>query len=172
VSRVGAPCTWARMMILTDTSITGTLFWTVQSEIECRRVAVASDLVVGRIPRLEGKMSNIRALVANVEVDDLEAALRLYQSLAGEEAVRRFSYQDLELALVGPFLLISGAIEKHVSQVATVVVESLDPVLKALDAAGAEILEGPDQTSNGTRFVVRHPDGAVFEYMQPTASAA
>jgi len=117
-------------------------------------------------------MSNVRAMVSNVEVGDLDAALELYQNLAGDEAVRRFSYRDLELALVGLFLLVSGAIEKHVSQVATVVVESLDPVLKALDAAGAEILEGPDQTSNGTRFVIRHPDGAVFEYMQPTASAS
>jgi predicted enzyme related to lactoylglutathione lyase len=127
---------------------------------------------MSRFTSLEANMSNIRAMVANVEVDDLEAALPLYQSLAEDEAVKRFSYQDLELALIGPFLLISGAIKKHVSQVATVVVESLDPVLKALDAAGAEILEGPDQTSNGTRFVIRHPDGVVFEYMQTTTRAA
>jgi predicted enzyme related to lactoylglutathione lyase len=111
-------------------------------------------------------MSNIRAMVANVEVDDLETALPLYESLAGSGAVR-FPYQDLELALVGPFLLVSGATGKHPSQTATVVVESLDPVLKALEVAGGEILEGPGQTSNGTRYVIRHPDGAVFEYTQP-----
>jgi len=103
---------------------------------------MAPNRLVDRFTSWEAKMSNIRAMVANVEVDGLDAGLELYQSLAGNEVPKRFSYQDLELALIGPFLLVRGAIEKHASQVATVVVKSLDPVLKALDNAGAEILEG------------------------------
>jgi predicted enzyme related to lactoylglutathione lyase len=54
-----------------------------------------------------------------------------------------------------------------VSQAATVVVESLEPVLEALKTAGAELLEAPNEVPNGTRIVARHPDGSVFEYMQP-----
>jgi predicted enzyme related to lactoylglutathione lyase len=111
--------------------------------------------------------SNIRAIVANVEVENLEDAIPLYRDLAGVAEVRRFPYRELEVALVGPFLLYSGPLEKYVSQNATVIVESLTPVLDALGKAGAEILEAPNEVPNGTRIVARHPDGSVFEYMQP-----
>jgi predicted enzyme related to lactoylglutathione lyase len=69
--------------------------------------------------------------------------------------------------LVGPFLLYSGPLEKYVTQTATVIVESLAPVLEALGKAGAEVLEERNEVPNGTRIVARHPDGSVFEYMQP-----
>ena len=112
--------------------------------------------------------SNIRAMIADVEVEDLEAAIPFYRELAGDAEVRRFPYRDLELALVGPFLLYSGPPEKHVPQTATVIVDSLDPVLKALSRAGAEVLEAPTEVPNGTRILARHPDGSVFEYLQPS----
>jgi predicted enzyme related to lactoylglutathione lyase len=108
-------------------------------------------------------------MIANVEVENLEDAIPLYQDLAGDAEVRRFPYRELELALVGPFLLYSGPLEKYVSQNATVIVESLTPVLDVLGKAGAEILEAPNEVPNGTRIVARHPDGSVFEYMQPRA---
>jgi len=111
--------------------------------------------------------SNIRAMIADVEVDNLDAAIPFYRELAGDVEVRRFPYLELELALVGPFLLYSGPLEKYVSQTATVVVESLDPVLEALSKAGGEVLEAPNEVPNGRRIVARHPDGSVFEYMQP-----
>ena len=110
--------------------------------------------------------SNIHAMVANVEVDDLDTAIPLYQELTGETEVRRFPYRELELALVGPFLLYSGPVEKYVSQNGTVIVGSLAPVLEALGKANAEILEAPNEVPNGTRIVARHPDGSVFEDMQ------
>jgi hypothetical protein len=111
--------------------------------------------------------SNIRAMIANVEVDSLEAAIPLYRELAGDVDVRRFPYRDLELASVGPFLLYCGPLGKYVPQTATVLVESLDPVLQALGKAGAEVLEGPEEVPNGTRILARHPDGSAFEYLQP-----
>jgi hypothetical protein len=111
--------------------------------------------------------TNIRAMIANVEVDSLEDTIPLYRELAGDVDVRRFPYRELELALVRAFLLYSGSLEKYVSQTATVLVDSLDPVLDALGRAGAEILEAPNEVPNGTRIVTRHPDGSVFEYMQP-----
>ncbi|MEU9154617.1 VOC family protein [Streptomyces sp. NPDC048417] len=113
--------------------------------------------------------SNIRAMIANVEVESLDDAIPLYRELAGDVDVRRFPYRELELALVGPFLLYAGPLEKYVSQTATVIVESVDSVLDTLNEAGAEILEAPNEVPNGTRIVARHPDGSVFEYMQPRA---
>ncbi|MFD4527014.1 VOC family protein [Streptomyces sp. NPDC058470] len=111
--------------------------------------------------------SNIRAMIADVEVENLDAAIPFYRELAGDVEVRRFPYQELELALVGPFLLYSGPLDTHVSQTATVLVDSLDLVLETLDKAGAELLEEQSEVPNGTRIVARHPDGSVFEYLQP-----
>ena len=111
--------------------------------------------------------SNIRAMIADVEVEDLEAAIPLYRELAGDVEVKRFPHLDLELAAVGPFLLYSGPLDKYVSQTATVIVDSLAPVLQALSNAGAQVLEGPDEVPNGTRILARHPDGSAFEYLQP-----
>jgi predicted enzyme related to lactoylglutathione lyase len=49
---------------------------------------------------------------------------------------------------------------------ATVQVASLGPVLAALQAAGGEMIEGPAPAPNGARLIARHPDGAVFEYIE------
>ncbi|MET7739179.1 VOC family protein [Streptomyces sp. NPDC005385] len=114
-------------------------------------------------------MSNIQAMIVNVRVDDLEASLPLYKELAGDVEVMRFPYEDMNLALVGPFLLISGPHEKHTPQHATILVESLPLVVDALAKSGAEIVDEPSEVPNGTRLVARHPDGAVFEYLQPRA---
>ncbi|MGW3917661.1 VOC family protein [Streptomyces sp. NPDC005070] len=110
--------------------------------------------------------SNIQAMIANVSVENLDDAIPFYKELAGTEEVRRFPYRELELALVGPFLLYSGPVENYVSQTATVLVGSLDPVLDALGKVGAEILEEPNEVPNGTRIVARHLDGSVFEYLK------
>ncbi|MFD9495182.1 VOC family protein [Streptomyces sp. NPDC060005] len=110
--------------------------------------------------------SNIQAMIANVAVDNLDDAIPLYKELAGTEEVRRFPYKELELALVGPFLLYSGPVENYISQAGTVLVASLDPVLGALAKADAEIIEEPHEVPNGTRCVARHPGGSVFEYLQ------
>jgi predicted enzyme related to lactoylglutathione lyase len=118
-------------------------------------------------PREEDMSSNIRAVLTNVEVQDLEQAIPLYQELTGAADIKRFTYKELQVAAVGPFLLLSGPTHKYVSQEATIVVDSLDTVLKALATAGADLLEPPNEVPNGTRIVARHPDGSVFEYMQP-----
>jgi hypothetical protein len=52
--------------------------------------------------------SNILTIFANVEVSDLEAAIPLYQELANGADVRRFTYHELEVGAVGPFLLLCG----------------------------------------------------------------
>ena len=116
---------------------------------------------------MSSNSSNIRAVIADVEVEDLEAAITLYREQAGDVEVRRVPYRDLQLASVGPFLLYSGPLDKYVSQTATVIVDSLDPVFKALGDAGAQVLEGPEEVPNGTRILARHPDGSAFEYLQP-----
>lgn len=109
----------------------------------------------------------IDAVLANVVVDDIDRSLPLYKSLAGVDEPVRFPFGDLDLAIVGSFLLVSGAVENHPRQVASLLVSSISAVIAALGTADAEILEGPAPTANAAhRLVARHPDGAVFEYLQ------
>lgn len=112
-------------------------------------------------------MSNITGVIARVYVDDIDAALPLYQRLTGVTDVNRFTFRDVELASVGPFLLLSGNTANYRNRVATIEVAALEPVLKSLAETGGEVLEGPAPTSNGSRLIARHPDGSVFEYIGP-----
>jgi predicted enzyme related to lactoylglutathione lyase len=45
-------------------------------------------------------------------------------------------------------------------------VADLAPVVAALTRAGGEIVEGPAPAPNGARLIARHPDGAIFEYIE------
>jgi predicted enzyme related to lactoylglutathione lyase len=113
--------------------------------------------------------SNITGVIARVVVDDLDAAIPLYQGLAGVEQVQRFGFGEVELASVGPFLLLAGNTAPYANRVATLLVRDLGPVLAELDRAGGEILDGPAPGPNGDRLIARNPDGAVFEYIQVAA---
>jgi predicted enzyme related to lactoylglutathione lyase len=117
-------------------------------------------------------LSNIIATFANVQVPSLDAAIPLYERLTGTStgSARRFSYEHLRLASVGPFLLIEGELEGNMAeQVATILVHSIEQVIAEVEVAGGEVLEGPDVISNGNgaRIITRHPDGVIFEFMQP-----
>jgi len=110
-------------------------------------------------------MANISKVLARVFVSDLSAAIPLYEELAQARA-EKFGFRDVQLARVGPFLLLAGNTAAYRDRTATVQVTSLTPVLAALKSAGAEIVEGPAPAPNGARLIARHPDGAVFEYIE------
>src|SRR5579863_1564699 len=105
-------------------------------------------------------MSNIGKVLARVFVSDLDAAVPLYEELAQARA-ERFGFREVELARVGPFLLLAGNTAAYRDRTATIQVASLAPVLAALQAAGGEVVEGPTPAPNGARrLIARHPDGA------------
>jgi predicted enzyme related to lactoylglutathione lyase len=110
-------------------------------------------------------MANITGILARVFVPDLDAAIPLYEELAQARA-ERFGFRDVELARVGPFLLLAGNTAAYRDRTATIQVADLAPVLAALESAGGEIVEGPAPAPNGARLIARHPDGAVFEYIE------
>ena len=115
-------------------------------------------------------MPNISMVLARVFVSDLKAAIALYEELAQTQA-ERFAFRDLELARIGPFLLLAGDTAGYRDRTATIQVASLEPVLAALKSAGGEVVEGPAQAPNGARLIARHPDGAVFEYIETGESS-
>ncbi|MEW2165537.1 VOC family protein [Streptomyces sp. NPDC007084] len=112
--------------------------------------------------------SNIIAVLARVFVDDLDASLALYRRLAGGQEPARFRFGAVELARVGPFLLLSGDTAAYRDRVATLLVRDLAPVVADIERAGGHLLEGPAPAPNGRRLIARHPDGAVFEYIEET----
>jgi len=115
----------------------------------------------------DGGNGNILGVLARVFVDDLEAAVPVYRELAGGEEPVRFGFGSVDLTRVGPFLLLSGETSGYRDRVATLLVRSLDPVLAALAAHGGQALDGPAEGPSGRRLIARHPDGAVFEYIEP-----
>jgi predicted enzyme related to lactoylglutathione lyase len=105
--------------------------------------------------------------VVRRRVPDQEAALPFYEQLTGQPA-HRFAFSGARLASIGPFLLFSadGALGDQLARVAaTLVVDDLDAQLGLLASLGAELIAPASATPNGRRAVVRHPDGAVFEYV-------
>lgn len=116
----------------------------------------------------------VLATLARVYVDDLDAALPTFVELTGEEPRLRFSYRGLELATVGGYLLLAGsreALAPYRGTHATTIVESLDEVLRLTGEHGGEILDGPNEVPTGRNVTVRHPGGAIIEYVQFHAAA-
>ncbi|MHB8322948.1 MAG: VOC family protein [Candidatus Dormibacteria bacterium] len=111
---------------------------------------------------------SVPVALARVVVPDLEAALPLYVALAGGGEPRRFAFRGIELAWIGPFLLLAGtpeALAPYRDRVATVLVDDVHVTAALIVQAGGSVVDGPDAGPNGQRLVARHPDGAVFEYI-------
>ncbi|WP_431781010.1 VOC family protein [Streptomyces chumphonensis] len=106
-------------------------------------------------------------------VDDLDAAVPVYERLTGTEGMR-FSNGPVEAAAVGPFMLMSGP-PAHVDVLrritATLAVQDVEQAVTELAAVGADIVVGPQATPIGRAVVARHPDGSVFEYVDRSAGA-
>jgi predicted enzyme related to lactoylglutathione lyase len=117
-------------------------------------------------------VANIQGVLARVFVADLPAAIPLYQELAQVTEVSRFSFGAVELARVGPFLLLAGNTAAYRDRVATIMVGRLAPVIAAIEAAGGQVLDGPAPAPNGDRLIARHPDGSVFEYIETAGVAS
>jgi hypothetical protein len=115
------------------------------------------------------EVARVRQVLARVFVDSLDDALPLYERLADDAPVHRFGFRGIELAQVGPFLLLAGhpqALEPYRNRVASVLVQDVDDIGRLVVEAGGELLEGPMAGPNGARVIARHPDGAIFEYLE------
>ncbi|OUC80764.1 VOC family protein [Gordonia lacunae] len=106
---------------------------------------------------------------ARVFVADLDESLPLYETLVGASADLRFAFERAELAAVGDFLLIAGAdddVAPYRSTVGPVIVDDLDGLIAMVAGpSGAEVI-GESESATGRFAYVRHPDGAVVEYVE------
>ncbi len=113
----------------------------------------------------------ILATLTRICTDDLEATLAFYGELLGEACSRRFRYgaAGLELAQVGNVLILAGseqALAPFEETRATLLVDSLTGFRELLLARGAVIIRDVQPVPTGRNLTVRHPDGAVFEYVE------
>ena len=123
------------------------------------------------VQHVEKVQQNIVAVLARIPVDSIEAALPLYQQLAGTSDVHTFDFGRVRLAWVGPFLLLEGADAAVRSRSATIVVRNVDEVASAVQERGGELTEGPMPGPNGRRLIARHADGNVIEYIENAGGA-
>jgi predicted enzyme related to lactoylglutathione lyase len=115
-------------------------------------------------------MKILRTL-ARVYTSNLDGALQFYENLTGTTAGNRFTMASvgLELAVVGDILIIAGtdeALRSFRSTNATFLVDSLKDYHRFLTANGGTVLRPPQQVPTGMNMTVRHPDGAVVEYVE------
>ncbi|MGW7351526.1 VOC family protein [Streptomyces sp. Z26] len=105
-------------------------------------------------------------------VDDLDAAIPVYEKLTDAEAAR-FRSGPVSVAAVGPFFLMSGP-QEHLDILrkitATLAVRDVDDAVTDLRTVGAEIIAGPQPSPAGRTLIARHPDGSVFEYVDRQAT--
>ncbi|MFH9549946.1 VOC family protein [Streptomyces sp. NPDC051445] len=109
---------------------------------------------------------DILGATLRVCVDDLEASVPFYERLAGTGALR-FERGGVRVAAVGCFLLMSGPpaeLELLRKVAATIAVTDVEEAHRTLTELGADVIAGPVPTPVGRNLIVRHPDGAVYEY--------
>ena len=80
---------------------------------------------------------------------DLDSAIPLYQALAGVTDLRRFSFGDVELAWVGPFLLLSGNTAPYLDRVATILGREHPERGEGRGRAGPPFTADPDRLGGG-----------------------
>ncbi|MEV5454130.1 VOC family protein [Streptomyces sp. NPDC052535] len=110
---------------------------------------------------------DILGATLRIYVDDLDKAIPFYEKLAGGEALR-FERGGVHVAAVGCFLLMSGPesqLEVLRKVAATIAVTDVEETHRVLGSLGADIIAGPVATPVGRNLIARHPDGAIYEYV-------
>ena len=115
----------------------------------------------------------IHKILMRIFVDsrELENSIHFYEKLFGEKCELKFKYpeKELELAMVGSILLISGSEERlkpFTETKITFLVDSIDEFLEFLTTHDSTILEYPKSVPTGKNMRVKHPDGLIAEYVE------
>lgn len=106
----------------------------------------------------------------------LDAAIGFYEQVQQTVVDMRMPYpeKNLALAAVGAFLIIEGddaSLRPFRATTGTLLVDRVEPYYARLRDAGAEVVAPLHVVPVGAGFTVRHPDGAVVEYVHHRRSA-
>lgn len=100
----------------------------------------------------------------------LAETIGYYERLQGVEADAFFPFPEvrLYLAMVGSFLILEGSdddLRPFRETTGTLLVDDVEPYHDRFVREGAEIIRPIREVPTGRAFNVRHPDGAVIEYV-------
>ena len=109
--------------------------------------------------------------MSRVYVHDMNGAVMFYETLCGEKCNLRFRYDEmkLELAGVGPLLIIAGtdeALAPFRGTSFTMRVDSIEEVKSYLLGNGAVIERDVRKVPTGWNMTARHADGTTVEYVE------
>jgi predicted enzyme related to lactoylglutathione lyase len=113
----------------------------------------------------------VKEILNRIYVNDMEMALTFYENLLNQKCKSRFRYTEvnLELAQVGPFLIISGseaALEPFKATSITLLVDSIYEFKKYLLDNNSEIIRDIKEVPTGMNMTVKHNDGTIVEYVE------
>lgn len=104
--------------------------------------------------------------------NDVEITLRALRPLHAGEPHLRFKFDPWELVGIGDVLVVGGTDEALApirGSLGPWIVTDIDETRSLLIEAGAEIVREITHVPTGRMMYVRHPDGAIVEYVQWTA---
>jgi len=114
------------------------------------------------------KIANVLTRIF-LDPNALEETISFYENIFGEKYRLRLKYAGVEIVSVGKVLLTAGSEEalKPYREMRTIfVVDSLNDFKDNLVQSKAVILNEPRQLPTGVNMVVKHPDGAIIEYVE------
>ncbi len=77
-----------------------------------------------------------------------------------------FNIGDIRLARFEQILLLSDdPVINHTK--ATIVVDSITDAKRYIEASGGKIIVEPEPAPTGIKIIASHPDGNIFEYIEP-----
>ena len=103
--------------------------------------------------------------------NNFDETIQFYEGLYGDDCSLKFDYPEtgLKLASVGNILIICGSAEKLKPFTETKIafrVDSIEEYEKYIKTQGCEIINSIKKVPTGFNMIVRHNDGAVFEYVE------
>lgn len=110
-----------------------------------------------------------RKTYARVLTNDLNGTVEVLRELVGRAPDFQVTFGRFDIALIGDFCVVAGADEalaRYRGTVGPVIVADLDATVTLLERAGSEVTVPPFEGPAGRGFLVRHPDGVEFEYVQ------
>ncbi|MDH2880298.1 hypothetical protein [Bacillus cytotoxicus] len=111
---------------------------------------------------------NILTAIPRIYISNLQPHLDFYKSLLKQEQPHEFQVNETKVVRFSNVLLIVD--ENHIATrhiAATLVTDTIQFAKQFIVKHGGDILTEPIAVPTGIKMIARHPDGNIFEYIEP-----
>lgn len=110
----------------------------------------------------------VLSIIPRVYIPELNSHLDFYKSLLDQEVQNVFSVGKIDVARFPNLLVLAGTENKPAGNItATIVIDSVNEAKDFVQHEGGEIMVEPLLIPSGLKMIARHPDGNIFEYIEP-----